>query len=186
MRAIADRAILQTWLHVTSNIADTPAPCPGTHSRHKKKRWLTRALRSGDTVLVTRLFLLAEPRVKTRDNPRADLWAVLRRLRKSGISVLELATGRVSTNCDQMADMLADAIEMLTYGGRGHPETAKINGAKGGRPPSAFTADELRQAETAWFDMRYKTNAEAVDAFPKRFTRERAYRKFGPSGRGST
>lgn len=142
-----------------------------------------KALRKGDTLVIWRLFLLAEPRKKTRDNPRQDLWSVLADLRKRNVTVLEAATGRVSSDQAQRDAMLAEAIEMLTYGGRGHSVTAKINGSKGGRPSVQFTPDETKKAEAAWFDVRYERNEDAAKHFPEGFTVARAYKQFGPSGR---
>lgn len=145
-----------------------------------------KALRKGDTLVIWRLFLLAEPRQKTRDNPRQDLWSVLADLRKRNVTVLEAATGRVSADQAQRDAMLAEAIEMLTYGGRGHSVTAKINGSKGGRPSAQFTDQQIKDAKAAWFCVKIEKNEDAVKQFPEGFSAARAYKMFGPSGRPFT
>ncbi len=127
-----------------------------------RDEWIRTALRPGDTLLIMRLMLLAEPRKRSRDNPRMDLWAVLAELRRRGVTVWELATDRRSDDPQQRDDMIRDAIEALTLGGRHLPsDVARAIGSRGGRPRKNL--DPWREIiEREWYSNRHPSNKIAV------------------------
>lgn len=98
-----------------------------------------------DTALVARLFLLVEPRKKSRDNPRKDLWTMLGEFRSRKVHILETDTGRTSKDCDQLLAMLADAVEALTYGNRALPSEQAAKNARGRLRSSGHSENALCQ-----------------------------------------
>jgi hypothetical protein len=138
-----------------------------------------RLLRPGDVLAVRHLHLLAPPKLRTVDKPRRDLWAAVREIEARGASIFEVSAHRSSLKRDERDAMIADAIEALTHAGRsprkGRPQP--------GRPPLEFSEKEVEQARRAWFDIRHRTNDDALRASPKGWTKQRSYDEFGPSGR---
>lgn len=139
---------------------------------------LTRALRKGETVAVTRLHILAPPKLRTNDRPRRDLWAAIQAIEAKGCCIFEVDSGRSTAAKSERDDMIADAIEALTHAGR---SPRKRDGA--GRPPMQFTPEQIEQARVAWFSRQHQTNALAIVASPKGWTMWRSHKTFGPSGR---
>jgi hypothetical protein len=139
---------------------------------------LIRSLRKGQAVAVVRLHILAPPKLRTADQPRRALWAAIKAIEAKGASIIEVESGRSTANKSERDDMIADAIEALTHSGR---SPRRRDGA--GRPPKVFTAEQIEQARTAWFDLRHRTNRDAVAASPKGWAMTRSYKKFGPSSR---
>ena len=146
---------------------------------------MVRALRKGEAVAVVRLHLLAAPKTKTSDTPRRALWSAIHAIEAKGAAVLEVDSGRYTGNSRDRDAMIADAIEQITHAGR-TPRKQDVPG----RPRMKFTEEETELARRLWFDLRYKTNAQALTAICKtipRWTLSRCYDKangFGPSGRG--
>jgi len=146
---------------------------------------LVRALRKGEAVGVVRVHLLAAPKSKTSDTPRRALWAAIHAIEGKGATIVEVESNRHTANVRERDAMIADAIEQITHSGR-TPRKQDVPG----RPRLKFTDEETETARRLWFDLRYKTNAEAFAAIRKkvpRWTLTRCYDKsngFGPSGRG--
>jgi len=146
---------------------------------------LVRALRKGEAVAVIRLHLLAAPKTRTSDTPRRALWSAVHAIEAKGAAVLEVDSGRYTGNPGERDAMIADAIEQITHSGR-TPRKQDVPG----RPRMKFTEEEIETARRLWFDLRYKTNAQALTAICKtipRWTLARCYDRskgFGPSGRG--
>lgn len=144
---------------------------------------LIETLRKGDVVKVWKLHLLAEPKRRTDDNPRRDLWAILHQIEDRGATVLELSTGRTSSDHRQRDLMIADAVEILTRGQ--HAVARKIaaqNGLNGGRPPTKISDEQRDRARALWFDLKvYGVDLRRILKAEK-YTLARCYREFGPRG----
>lgn len=139
---------------------------------------LTRSVRKGEAVAVVRLHVLAPPKLKTADRPRRALWDAIKAIEARGAHIVEVESGRSTATKSERDDMIADAIEALTHSGR---SPCRRDGA--GRPPKVFSAEQIEQARTAWFDLRHRTNRDAIAASPKGWAMTRSYKTFGPSGR---
>lgn len=136
-------------------------------------------LRPGDVLAVRHMHLLAPAKSGTNDKPRRALWATLKAIEAKKASVYEVSTARSSLNRDERDGMLADAIEALTHAGR-----SPRKGHLPGRPAFTYSEKQIDQARRAWFDLRHRTNSDAIRASPKGWTVQRSYDEFGPSGRG--
>ncbi len=142
---------------------------------------LIRSLRKGEAVGVTRLHVLAPPKLKMVDRPRRELWAAIRAIEAKGATIIEVESGRTTASKADRDDMIADAIEALTHAGR---SPRRRDGA--GRPPKVFTPEQVEIARKHWFDIRHKTNAAALAATLKEvpgWTMTRFYKAFKRSGR---
>jgi hypothetical protein len=139
---------------------------------------MIRSLRRGEVVAVMRLHVLAPPRLRTADRPRRALWAAIQAIEARGASIFEVESGRSTATKSERDDMIADAIEALTHAGR-----APRKRDSSGRPPKVFTPDQVEAARAAWFDLRHRTNADAIRAGPAGWSMTRSYKTFGPSGR---
>lgn len=139
---------------------------------------LIASLRKGEAVVVVRLHVLAPPKLRTADRPRLALWDAIKRIEAKGAHIIELESQRSTATKGDRDDMIADAIEALTHAGR---SPRRRDGA--GRPPKQFTPEEIEQARTAWFDLRHRTNKDAIAASPKGWSMTRSYRMFRASGR---
>lgn len=138
-----------------------------------------RLLRPGNVLAVRHMHLLAPPKTSTNDKPRRALWAAISAIEDRNASVYEVSTARSSLNRIERDGMLADAIEALTHAGR-----SPRKGHLPGRPAFEFTEKQIDQARRAWFDIRHRTNSDAIRASPNGWTVQRSYDEFGPSGRG--
>lgn len=136
-------------------------------------------LRPGFVLAVRHLHLLVPPKSATNDKPRRALWATIKAIEAKKASVFEVSSHRSSLNRDERDDMIADAIEALTHSGRS-PRKKRLPG----RPVKDFSEKEIEQARRAWFDIRYRTNSDAIRASPRGWTTQRSYDEFGPSMRG--
>lgn len=139
---------------------------------------LIRSVRRGEGVAVTRLHILAPPKLRTADRPRQALWEAIRAIEVKGAHLIEVESGRSTAIKSERDGMIADAIETLTHAGRA---PRRRDGA--GRPPKVFTPGQVQQARVAWFDLRHRTNAAAIAASPPGWSMTRSYKTFGPSGR---
>ena len=146
---------------------------------------LVRSLRRGEVVAVVRAHMLAAPKTKTSDTPRRMLWAAVHAIEIKAATILEIETGRHTAVARERDAVIADAIEQITHSGR-TPRKRDVPG----RPPILFTDEQIETARRIWYDLRHKTNKEALAAIKKkvpRWTENRCYDKsngFGPSGRG--
>jgi hypothetical protein len=150
-----------------------------TESKDETLADAIQSLRRGDVLVVHSLIVLAPPKSRTTDKPRAGLWDNIAAVEAQGATILEVQTGRSSAIPTARDAMIRDAIEALATGGR--RENGRLSK---GRPPIEFTAAEIEQAKAAWFDLRHRTNADAIRASPARWTMDRSFKEFGPSGRG--
>lgn len=152
---------------------------------------LVRALRKGEAVGVVRVHLLAAPKSKTSDTPRRALWSAVHAIEGKGATIVEIESNRHTANVRERDAMIADAIEQITHSGR-TPRKQDVPG----RPRIVFTADEIETARRIWYDLRYRTNNEALEAIKKalakirpkgpKWTMARCYDKangFGPTNR---
>jgi hypothetical protein len=136
-------------------------------------------LRPGNVLAVRHMHLLAPAKSSNNDKPRRALWAALKAVEDKKASVYEVSTARSSLNKDERDAMLADAIEALTHAGR-----SPRKGHLPGRPAFTYSEKQIDQARRAWFDLRHRTNSDAIRASPVGWTAQRSYDEFGPSGRG--
>ena len=136
------------------------------------------SLRPTDRVVVFRGVVLAEPKRKTSDRPRDTLRAAIKGIKAAGATVYEIETDRDCSDPDVAVDLVFDAVDRLSSNtrGRGRP----------GRPTKFNPSDaSISAAKTEWFNLNNETNDDAVEAMPEGWTFQRAYKKFGKSGRGS-
>jgi hypothetical protein len=142
------------------------------------------SLRKGDVVAVVWLHVLAAPRTTYKDKPRDALWTAIEQIEAKGASIFEVETSRSTSIKSERDGMIRDAIEHLTSAGRA--AAGRKNGRKStGRPAKVFPPDVIERARVAWFDLRHRTNEDAVAAGPKGWSMSRYYKQFGRSGRGS-
>lgn len=124
-----------------------------------------RSLRKGDALAVKNLADLA--------NDRRELQRRMKLIHERGAYVKEVATGRDSRS--DAADMVFDAADILAQTRKGHdPAKARLYGARGGRPGHQWTEPQREMIERHWYDMRHKTNDEAIDAINARLTEQRS------------
>lgn len=136
--------------------------------------------RKGDVVMIEALCLLASPKSKSVRWPSQDLRDALEAIEARGASVWETHTGLRSTDPAQRRTMIQEAVRALGAGQRSLPsDQARANGAKGGRRPKQFTADEIDKARRVWESRKYKTYNECKAALPRGFSVMRAFRMFG-------
>lgn len=135
---------------------------------------MIRSLRHGEVVAVTRVHILAAPKIKTSDRPRRALWDAVHAIEAKGASILEIETGRRSTDPSDRDAMIADAIEQITHSGR-----APRKRDTPGRPPAAFTPEQIEAARAVWESRSIKTWDEVRAKLPKGFSAHRAYKMFG-------
>ena len=145
---------------------------------------LVASLRPRDIVVVVWLHVLAPLRTTYAVRPRDGLWDAIAAIEAKGASILEVNTGRQSTSKTDRDGMIRDAIEHITSAGRA--AAGKVNGRKSpGRKPDEIDPDERKLAEQVWHDVRYKSNAAAMEAGPKGWSEYRYEKQFGKSGRGN-
>lgn len=120
---------------------------------------------------------------------RKDLKAVRKELRSKKAIIIEGRHNRRSTNAEDFADMIQEAIEFWSRNSRGWTRRqAKEMGAKGGK--AAAAGRKRHKAPTGeacaiWHDKSLGTE-EAIDkinampGYALEWTRTSCYRKFGP------
>ena len=161
-----------------SAVAGAGAGVIYTESKDETLADAIRSLRTRDVLAVYSLIVLAPPKSRTTDKPRAGLWDNIAAVEAKGATILEVQTGRSSATQAVRDAMIRDAIEALATGGR--RENGRLSK---GRPPIEFTPAETDQARVAWFDLRHRTNADAIRGSPARWTMDRSFKLFGSSGR---
>lgn len=120
---------------------------------HDARRTLVGVIRRGDTIHVRHLHLLAEPKRRTDDNPRRSLWEIVSEIEARGATIVEVSTGRSTSDAGQRDVMIADAIEIVTRGAKALPRrVARENGLLGGRPKK-WGPEHLAAAAPVWFDL---------------------------------
>jgi hypothetical protein len=116
-----------------------------------------RSLREGDDLAVNQMSDLA--------NDRATLRKVVKAVHDKGARVLEVGSKRRSDNPADLAEMIFEATDRLAQVRKGHSsKKAREYGARGGRPGFEWTDAQHTMIERHWFDMRHKTNADAIAA----------------------
>ena len=150
--------------------------------RGESRKDILSDLRSGNTLEVTFLGLLAEPRDKKKcPNPHADLFNVMRELKARGIVIREAATGWTTEEDDLRDEMVFRAGEFIRRGRRS--DQARINGRKNA---TKVTHEQRAIMERMWFDMRIKTDLDVVAALAElgiRTNKMWLYRAFKKAGR---
>jgi hypothetical protein len=112
------------------------------------------------------------------------LWLAIEQIEARNASIFEVETQRSSSIKSERDGMIREAIEHLTSAGRA--AAGKRNGKQSkGRPAKVFAAEVIEAARIAWFDLRHRTNTDAVRAGPKGWSMSRYYKQFGQSGRGT-
>lgn len=114
---------------------------------------LIRQRRPGDTVAVTHLHLLADPKRKYR---RANLLEALRRIEATGSHVLELSTGLKTKNRSERDTMLINACEAMALG------RIPTQGGKIGRPKRKWDERDTQILMRHWHSLKHSTDAVAV------------------------
>lgn len=109
-------------------------------------------MRKGDVLTVSELADLAGPRGNLR-----TLEKRLRAVHERGAHVKDAAGRRSNTRA--VGDMVFGAAYKLRKGLP--PKVASENGRKGGAKPKVRDMPK-EEAETHWFSLKYKTNAEAL------------------------
>jgi len=148
-------------------------------------------IRTGDTVYVAHMHLLAERKKTTDHNPRSRLkwWAV--HLVKRGVVLVELANGNRAeravdtkeiSNVPALVEVFAAGIEVITRGARGRAvEIARENGKKSkGRPRKPWEKTEA-DARAVYFDadLKGKKLIQALRRIGPGWTYKRAWQAFG-------
>lgn len=136
-------------------------------------------MREGDTFYVVGMALVPTERGGDKLSPISQLSVFFCKSKELGATVVETWSGRKSTNWRHKEAMIADAEKSLRSAGRRLPPGQK----EPGRPERPFAKEQIEQAKAAWFSKDYATNGAAEKHFPEGFTRHRANRMFGPSGR---
>lgn len=133
-----------------------------------------KSIRPGDVVGVARLWVVAEPKRRGR---RQALYRAVDEIEERGASILELDTGRSTTDPKQRDAMIREAAEAVTRAGRGL--SLRRNKGKTGRPAVDFSRPVFDQAKSVWESRRYPTWKDVAAALPKGFTVHRAYKLWG-------
>lgn len=116
-----------------------------------------RSLRDGDGLAVHKLSDLA--------NDRATLRKTIKAVHDKGAHVFEVGTKRRSDNPGELAEMIFEATDKLAQVRKGHSsKKAREFGSRGGRPGFEWTDPQRAMIERHWYDMRHKTNADAIAA----------------------
>lgn len=135
---------------------------------------------AGDVVAVTDLWLIADPRARTvKGGMRQSLMARRTALRKLGVTILELSSGR-STADDAEADaMLADALDVLA--------NTRSRSRTIGRPRKSYSDDQVTIMRLHWLAIgKHRTNRDALAAMAADgviVSVQMVTRLLGPSGR---
>lgn len=143
---------------------------------------LIRACRAtvSDTVLVTHVHLLAEPKhPRDKGGPRVSLRHTLDQLRKRNVTLHDLDTGIIAQSIEQYLVLERRGTDLLARGGPSK---------KRGRRLTPIPADKLTVVEAMWRNVvKYRTNdaaALAINALDDvRISKQALLRRFGNSGR---
>lgn len=151
-------------------------------------RAIVRLVRPGDVVGIEWLQLLPEPRGPKNRHPAMDGRDAIEEIERRGGSILELGTGRSTTDAKQRRNMIDDMARSVGAGGRSlSSEQARANGAKAGsrrgRPKATFDDAVRQKAETIWHSRKVVTWADAEKLLrPLGYSTARAHKEFGPRG----
>lgn len=141
-------------------------------------RDVVNAVREGDTVYIYGLALVPTKRGEDELKPTDQVREFLIEVHERGGTVVEVSTGRKSTDRAHRKAMTADAVKGLKRGNRS-PRTGKTRG----RPKLEWSADDVAKAKAVWFSRDYASNVIASKYLPKGITAKRAWQLFGASGR---
>jgi len=146
--------------------------------------WLLKKARPGDTIAVTKLRAIYQPRGK--ETPRKALFRALHDLEDHGCKIVETSTGLHSSNARERDKMVAACLDELAR---------SRSGGDAGRPKRELSKEEDALGRKHWFDMRHVGNegafraarAEATSLRMAGLLRLRSPQAFGnvfgPSGR---
>lgn len=127
---------------------------------------LIRMVRTGTTIAVHHLHLLADPGAKRkRGGTRADLWKAVDEVEKRGGAIWELYTGLRTDTREGRDAMTRAAVETLA---RGRHKTSKAD--KRGRPKKEFPAADLAKAKALWESRRLKRWVDVEAKLPDGIT----------------
>lgn len=126
--------------------------------RYTDRALLIRQRRSGDVVAVKRLMLLAAPNRKA-GGTRADLYAAIDALEAAGATVLELETGRSTSDRKQRDGLIRDAVDDLAQTRKGTGRT--------GRKSTTHSPEQIAIIRLHWYDLRHPTNEYAIEAMAR-------------------
>lgn len=148
----------------------------GTKPKQYARDELERLVRVGTVVKVVHLFLLAEPRARSKPGGwRGDLLKTMGRIEKRGGVIKDVHTGMTTADPEHRYAMVALAVEQLARNGR----SIGLQGAKRGRIRRIFTPAEMKQAQDAWESRKLKTWHDVREKLPKGFSLARAYKLWG-------
>lgn len=130
----------------------------------------------GRVFKVRHLFLFADPKARKRGGWRKDLMAFMGRVEDKGAIIKDVDLQLTTEKPSHRSAMLLQAIEQLASNGR----TVHLKGKRTGRKATAFDAAALRDAKSAWRNVKdYPTWEAVAKALPEGFTTARAYKFFG-------
>lgn len=136
-------------------------------------------VRPGDTVFICAGSMVPAP-VAKMGMTRPGQWAAfMTEVHKRGGIVVEVLTGRKSSNLAQQKAMNDETVKLLKRSGAPLPEAV----TKPGRKPNEWPSVEARNhAFAIWTNKDFPSDKAAIRNAPKGVT-ERMMRNFGPSGR---
>jgi len=146
--------------------------------------WLLKKARPGDTIAVTKLRAIYQPRGK--ETPRKALFRALHDLEDHGCKIVETSTGLHSSNARERDKMVSACLDELAR---------SRSGGDAGRPKRELSKDEHALGRRHWFSHEHETNGAAVIAARaeakelgmvelRRLRSPQAFiHVFGPSGR---
>lgn len=145
------------------------------------KTWrdVVNVVREGDTVFIYALSLVPTKRGEDELPPSAQVSEFLMEVHERGGVVVEVYSGRKSSDRKARRAMVADAHKALKRGSRALPPTGRGRG----RPALTFTLEQIAEAKRVWTSPDYATNVIAKKYLPKGFTLRRCWDLWGASGR---
>lgn len=136
---------------------------------------------AGDTVVVTYVYLFADPtHARKRGGLRASMRVVLDGLRKNGATVYDLDTHTRATTADDYIRLERHGTDALAR--------SNASGDKPGRRRTPIPAEKLAAVEAMWRNVvKFRTNDAATLAINAldgvRISKQALERRFGNSGR---
>ena len=113
--------------------------------------WLLKKARPGDTIAVTKLRAIYQP--KGKETPRKALFRALHDLEDHGCKIVETSTGLHSSNARERDKMVSACLDELAR---------SRAGGDAGRPKRELSKEEHALGRRHWFSHENVTNVSAV------------------------